>query len=105
MFTPRPRPASGPDIVESIPKLLFYTWFSLFTALALMAGYLSWFGGSNTLLARSAKPTVAAGLKSAASVYDYIKIRPHQRRAKPKKPFFSFTTVAAKPCGQEAPLP
>lgn len=102
LFTPR-RTASGSEIIDSIPKLLFYTWFSLFTALSIMGAYLAWFSSGTNAEARPLKPTVTERLKPAASVYEYVKTRPHQRRAKPKKPFFSFRSNEAKPCAPEEP--
>ena len=93
------RPASGLEIIDSIPRLLFYTWFSLFTALSIMGAYLAWFGTD------TAKEVVSGGWKPATSVYDYIKIRPHERRAKPKKPVLSLKSAAQTPCAPAAPRP
>ncbi len=104
LFTPR-RTASGSEIIDSIPKLLFYTWFSLFTALSIMGAYLTWFSAGSDTQARPLKPTVTERLNPVASVYKYLKIRPYSRRAKPKKPYFTLKSAATTPCGPEAPLP
>lgn len=38
MLTTR-RDPNGLDVIDSIPRLLFYTWFSVFAALAMMCSY------------------------------------------------------------------
>lgn len=104
MFTPLlRRPASGLDAIDSIPRLLFYTWFSLFTALAIMGAYLAWFSVERDAEEHVVRSPITEGLKSAASVYDYVKVRPHQRRM--KKPTSNFKNAAPAPCVPEAPLP
>lgn len=69
MLLPKSTP-SGSEIIDEIPKILFYTWFSVFACLTLVTAYVGYLGLSVQENALTLKNThlAAPGLAAKSAV-------------------------------------